>query len=563
MKQGIAMKLILKVVLWTVCVYAGLMLATGLGIKAMLSGSRIQQLFATLNQRVPVTISAQGGTFDLQQWFLFRPVVTLDGLSIANPPGFPAQPLLTARQVGAQVALSSMLKKEFEIVRVSLTAPEVNIDSDVKGNTNLGLLLAGLAKGGGAKASDSTGDGVAIRSLSITSGTVHYAAQAGGAALTIRDIELKLADFSADSTCRLILGATLFGGRASRLDFEGRLGPFTATSVPAQGNLSVALAPVEFPPAFRKTYFGDVLSDPGSRSKASFRTTLQGDFAGRLSGEGMLELAGFELGPTAGKRLALHGQAPLRITIREAMKSPSFELISRGASLTLGQGQWKGSVETRFDGSRIQGQSSGSIGGVRIEELLQAFTTTKNSVSGMAEIPKYNLLFAGKDANQIRDSLAGDGSIKLQQGRVAMFDLLGSVENKIKNVMGGETTASGATDFIGFDSRFQIRNGQLLLSDILLKNASSSVSGQGRVGFDHSLEFDLITGISGSLATRLGGRPDASGQAQLRVPVKVRGTLEAAKVYPDVAGMAKAQAVEKGMGLLDSFLKKRTAAQPK
>ena len=80
------MKLILKVVLWTVCAYLGPMLATGFGIKAMLSGSRIQQLFSTLNQRVPATISARGGTFDLQQWFLFRPGVTLDGLAIANPP---------------------------------------------------------------------------------------------------------------------------------------------------------------------------------------------------------------------------------------------------------------------------------------------------------------------------------------------------------------------------------------------------------------------------------------------------------------------------------------------
>lgn len=557
------MKRILKAVLWTVCVYAGMMLASGLAIKTMLSGSRIQQLFSTLNQRVPVTISAQGGTFDLKQWFLFRPVVTLEGLSVANPLGFSTQPLLTAKQVGAQVALLSFFKKEFEIVRVSLTAPEVNIESDARGNTNMGLLLAGLAKGGGAKTAGSAGGGVAIRSLSITSGTVRYAAQAAGTALTIRDIELKLADFSADSTCQLTLRAALFGGRSSRVDFEGRLGPFGATSVPTQGNLSVSLAPAEFPPAFRKTYFGDVLSDPGSGSKASFRTSLQGDFAGKLSGEGMLELAGFELGPAGGKRLALHGQAPLRIMIGEAIKSPSFELISRGASLMLGQGQWKGSVETRFDGSRVQGQSSGSIGGVRIEELLQTFTTTKNAVSGMAEIPQYNLRFAGKDANQIRDSLAGSGSIKLEQGRVALFDLLGSVENKIKNVMGGETTASGATDFVGFDSRFEVKNGQLLLTDILLKNASSSVSGQGRVGFDHSLEFDLITGMTGSLAARLGGRPDASGQAQLRVPVKVRGTLEAAKVYPDVAGMAKAQAVEKGLGLLDSFIKKRTAAQPK
>jgi hypothetical protein len=136
------MKLILKVVLWTVCAYLGPMLATGFGIEAMLSGSRIQQLFSTLNQRVPATISARGGTFDLQQWFLFRPVVTLDGLSIANPPGFSAQPLLTAKQVGAQVALSSIFKKEFEIVRVSLTAPEVNIESAAKVYPD----VAGMAK---------------------------------------------------------------------------------------------------------------------------------------------------------------------------------------------------------------------------------------------------------------------------------------------------------------------------------------------------------------------------------------------------------------------------------
>jgi hypothetical protein len=567
------MKRILKVVLWAVCVYVGLMLASGFAIKAVLSGSRIQKLFRSLNERAPVTIAAQEGSFDLKQWFLFRPVVTLDGLSVANPPGFSTQPLLTARQVVAQVALLSIFEKDFEIVRVSLSAPTVNVETNARGDTNASVLLAGLAKGGGSKGGGPGGDssrdsrpksgGVAVRSFSITSGAIRYAGATAGEGFTIRDIELSLTDFSADSTCRFKFGAALFGGRSSRVGFDGRMGPIKADSLPAGGDLTVVLAPAEFPPAFRKTYFGDLLSDPGSGSKAAFRASLQGDFAGTLSGDGTLELAGFELGPPGGKRLALRGQAPLRIAIREAMKSPSFELRTRGASLTLGQGQWKGSVETRFDGSRIQGQSSGSISGVRIEELLQTFTTTKNAVSGMAEIPEYNLRFAGKDANQIRGSLAGEGKIKLQQGRVALFDLLGTIESKIKNVLGGETTASGATDFIGFDSRFEIRNGQLLLSDILLKSPSSAVSGQGRVGFDHSLEFGLITDITGSLASRLGAKPDASGRAQLRVPVKVRGTLESAKVYPDVASMAKAQAIKKVKGLLDSFFNKKTAGQPK
>lgn len=69
--------------------------------------------------------------------------------------------------------------------------------------------------------------------------------------------------------------------------------------------------------------------------------------------------------------------------------------------------------------------------------------------------------------------------------------------------------------------------------------------------------------MTGRLAARFNSKPDAAGVAHLRVPVKVRGTLESPKVYPDVAGMVKAAAVEKAKGLIGSFLKGRTAGQPK
>ena len=233
------------------------------------------------------------------------------------------------------------------------------------------------------------------------------------------------------------------------------------------------------------------------------------------------------------------------------------------ASLQLGQGRWKGSLAARHDGSHFTGESSGSITGVRIEEMLRAFTSTKESVSGLAEIPEYRLHFAGKNAAELRNSLTGAGVISLRDGKVALFDLLGTVEAKLNSMLGGDSGKPGTTDFLKLASRFEIKNGQMTFSDLALQSSSSTVSGQGYAMFDQALSFDLMTDTTGGLATRFGGKSDAAGVAHLRVPVRVRGTVESPKVYPDVTGMAKAAAVDKAKGLIDSFLKKRGGGQAK
>jgi uncharacterized protein involved in outer membrane biogenesis len=553
------MKRIAKALLWVTGLYLGLMLASGLAVKAMLSSGRIKGVLSSLNSRLPVTVSAEGGSFDLAQWFRFRPVITISGLSVYNPPGFSSRPMLGIKEVAAQVALLTIFKDNFEIIRVSLREPVVNIETNAKGNTNAGALLARLGSGGG-----STGGRASIDRLSVIGGTIQYAGQAPAAGFAIRDIELSLEDFGTDKSCHLTLGARLFGGKTSRLDFQGRVGPAGSDTLPATGEISVVLAPAEIPPSLRNEYFGELLRDPASASKASFHAAMQGDLMKTLRGEGQLELANFELGQARGKRLTLRGKAPLRLAVHKALASPSLELATQNASLELGQGRWNGALETSLDGSRIQGQMGGAITGVRIEEMLSAFTSTKDAVSGVAEIPEFRLRFAGTDARQIQISLSGQGLIKLKNGRVALFDLLNTIEGSLKNVLQGVSAAPGATDFVRLSSHFEIRNSQILLPDVVLENASSAISGRGQIGFDHAMSFDLTASMTGELAARLGGRPNASGQAQLRVPVKVRGTMESPKIRPDIAGLAKSQAVERSLGLIESFLSKNKAArQPK
>ena len=528
-----------KLILWVAGAYLGLMLLSGLAIKAMLSSARIQAVLGSVSARLPVTVSAQEGSFDLAQWFRFRPAIALKQVSIANPPGFSSQPMLQVAEVGAQVALLSLFGKEFEILGVELGSPELRIESNAKGVTNVAMLLSAPSSGGG-----SAGRALSIDSFSVSSGAVRYADFA------IQDIQLSLSDFSAGKSCRMTLGARLFGGKTSRLDFNGRAGPASADTLPAQGTLAVVLAAAEIPAGLRQQYLGDLVGAPSSASKVSFTTAMQGDLMKSLSGDGELVWTDFHLGAS---NLNLAGKAPLHITLQRVLTNPGFEVASRNASLQHGQGAWKGALEASYDGARLQGESSGSIHGVEIAEMMKAFTTAKESVSGLAEIPQYHIRFAGKDAAQIQRSLAGDGEIRLQKGRVSMFDLLGTIEAKMKSVLGGESAAAGATQFLTFTSHFQIKDGQVMLPDMVMQAPSSTVNGQGYFDFNHALSFDLATNVTGALASRLGGTPDSS----LRVPVKIRGTLESPKVTPDIGGMAKQQAIEKATGLVQSLFNKR------
>jgi len=414
-------------------------------------------------------------------------------------------------------------------------------------------LVANAPSGGG----EGDGKSVSIGSLSITGGTVNYQG------LTVRDIDLALSDFGAGQKCRVTLGARLFGGRDSRLDFKGEAGPAGAGSLPAEGSLSLVVAPAEVPRGFRDEYLGDLLREPPANARATFTTDMEGDLLRTLAGTGELQLADFAVGRSAQSRLALAGKAPLRLAFHSLLGSPALEISSPGASLQLGEGRWKGSLSARYDAGRLSGQSSGSISGVKIEEMLRAFTAAKDPLSGMAEMPEYRIQFAGTNAVQIRDSLSGNGRILVQDGKVALFDLMGTIEARLKSVLGGDAGKAGATDFLKLSTRFEIKNGRVILPDLVLENSSSNVTGQGYFGFDNALNFDLKTDITGGPAARLGGRPDSAGVAHLRVPVKVGGTLESPKVYPDVAGMAKATAVEKAKGLLDSFIRRRTESPSK
>jgi uncharacterized protein involved in outer membrane biogenesis len=360
--------------------------------------------------------------------------------------------------------------------------------------------------------------------------------------------------FSTDSSSRVNLRARLFGSESSELAYQGQAGPFLPQSVPAEGNLSAKVAPAEIPAELREEYLGDLLGDPGSAARLTFEASMTGDLMETFQGNGKLQIADFQIGKEEADRIALRGEAPLQVTVEKALTDPRFRLLSEKASLQLGEGTWQGGVEVRFDGQRFQGTSSGSMAGVRINEMLAALAAMDDKVYGVAEIPQYQIRFAGENAQQIRESLQGTGRVTIGEGRIAFFDLFSTIEQKAKQLLAGESPKEGATNFLRFQSSFAIKDQQVQMPDLLLESAEHRVTGQGYVTFDEALHFDLVAQVSGALASLIGGKPNASGQLHSSVPVKVRGTTESPKVSVDLVR----KAVETVTDLLDSLFKKKT-----
>ncbi len=296
------MKPLVKLGVGLAAAYLVIMLVSGLAIQMMVSGSA-DTIREQLESHVPIPVSFGDGDFDLAQWFLFQPAITLHDVSIGNPDGFSKSNLLDASEVSTQVALFSLFGDRIEIRSVTLGHPVLRVERNRQGKTNLEVaaaLIANSATQGAASASEgaegSEGKALAIEGFYLDQGEVWYADAAkdsGNPTMFVGDIDLRLLDFSTDATCKLTLQASFYGGSRSEVRFNGRGGPFRSQSLPAQGELAIEIAPSEIPADLREEYLGELLHDPPGGSMVAFETTMQGDLMKTFQGDGKLTFSDF------------------------------------------------------------------------------------------------------------------------------------------------------------------------------------------------------------------------------------------------------------------------------
>jgi hypothetical protein len=275
---------------------------------------------------------------------------------------------------------------------------------------------------------------------------------------------------------------------------------------------------------------------------------------GVVSGVGAVDLEDIRLGHAGEVQFPLSGQSELLLTLLNPITNPAFHLIMPEASLAFGLGSWQGGVEAQYDGTTLSGKSTGAIDGVDVNQMLNAFTDAGGVAFGNLKMPRYDIRFAGRDSEQIFNSLQGSGRIELTDGRFAMFDTLQTIEGHAQKLISGESAASGSTSFVEFGSDLAVQDQRVQTTAIVLHGDTLRIDGDGSFGFDQSLHLDLRSAVSGALAQLLGGQQDAEGVAWVVVPLRVRGSIANPSVTPDLGRLVRDEAIRRAGGLLDSLL---------
>ena len=547
------MRRLIIVVVAIVVLLGALVGFSGYLLKGLVTGEK-DTLLKELSRRAGVQISVERADFDVAGWYAMRPALSLTGVKVANPPGFQQPHLLTADRIDVRVAIKPLLSRRLEVETLVLEKPQFLIERNKQGISNLEVFSQGLgsgkAGGGPGKASGSA-VAMSIQSMEIRNGEVRMA---GGAVSRLHNIDLQLKDVTAGRPIPTELSAKVYEGTRSTLNFKGNMGPFSPNSGAVDGEADIKLSVADVPDAVRRLEFGDLLAKPGSNSIVTLSGTVKGDLYGALQSNGKFTIDGVSVGRPE-HLLPLSGSAPLAVTVRKLMSTPVTDLRLRNALLKVGPGEWKGAVDLLMAGGVVRGKSTGAIRGIDINQFLAAFTSSDNRMAGQLNIPNYTLRFGGKDAEQIKRSLSGEGQVMVAKGQIKALDILASIRRAVEKVGLMEAEKSGNTEFTTLNTAVRIDGGALQASDFVIEGPALMVNGAGSIGFDQALQFKLSTLVRGRIAELLGRKGVGNAPAEAVVPVEVSGTVGNPRIVPNVKSMA----VSTGVNFLRDLIQKRLA----
>ncbi|MEZ5352313.1 MAG: AsmA-like C-terminal region-containing protein [Bryobacteraceae bacterium] len=508
---------------------------SGYLIRSLLEGSGKDWVVAALAARAGVPVEVNSAEFDVAAWYRLRPSLVLGGIRLGNPQGFSGPSLLEARRLDVRLSLKPLFEKRIEVESLVLQAPVLTVERNRQGISNLEIFMQGLTGPPTEAAPGATASGaatLAIGGLRVEQGEVRLPDAVA------RAIDLELHDFVPGQACQVDLSMTPAAG--SRVAFTGKLGPFSDGILGVDGELSADLALQSIPESTRRREFGELLASPGAGARVALTSTLRGDLYGALSGPARLTLRDVMTGRDGGAKLRLDGEVPIQASVRKALSTPLYDLRVRQGTLRMGGGEWKGNVDLLLVGGVVRGKSSGSIRNVDVDGFLSAFTRAAGSMQGVFSMPSYTLRFGGKDAAAIRHSLAGDGTVAVEKGRLKQLDLVAS----IRAVLEGVKSQSEGTEFTRLSSDLSIGGETLRFASIAMAGPALDASGAGSVTFSQALDFDLRTTVRGRVAELLGRKASEGAVAETSVPVRIGGTVGQPRVYPDLKRLARETGVQ-------------------
>ena len=164
---------------------------------------------------------------------------------------------------------------------------------------------------------------------------------------------------------------------------------------------------------------------------------------------------------------------------------------------------------------------------------------------------------SGKDWNDIKPSLRGQGQAEVLQGALLDFNVADSVLSSITGIPGltslinpqirkkyPETFEAKDTKFKELRGLFDLADARMNVKDLRIAAADYTVQGNGWVDFDKRADFQAALVLSQPLSADLGRSAREvtymfNNQNQFEVPFALTGTLPKIKVRPDSSYLGK------------------------
>lgn len=461
---------------------------------------------------------------------IFSGGVSVDDIAISEDPKFGSASFLTAKSVAVGVELMPLIfSRQIHVTGVTIDQPEVTLLRNASGLWNFSTLGAkGASSPADPPSSSSSAANVSVQKIEIKNGKLIVGQADSNAKRREYDqMALTASDLSYTSQFPFQFSAVLPGNGSIKL--TGKAGPLNQTDAaqtPLDTNLEIH--------SLDLTLTGFV--DPSSGIAGVL------DFAGTLSSDGQQANSKGKI--TANKLKLVPGGSPAGQAV-QVDYDMSYALKSQMGTLKQGDvhignavahltGTFNNSGETPTVAMKLAGTDMPASD---LESVLPAVGVTLPSGASLKE----GTMSTDLTIDGPVDKLVTTGPVKLSNGKLAGFDLGGKmgVLSSFAGIPKGSDTVIET-----FSSNVRVAPEGIRADDLnLVVPAIGSMTGNGTVGADQALNFQMVARLSASnspmgkiagLTSAIGGQKDGGGG----IPFKIQGTTSRPEFVPEIGAMA-------------------------
>ena len=543
----------------------------------------VQQASSALGRDVQIA--------DLDLAFSLRQGIALNirGLSIADNPAFSSEQMLAIEHVGLDVdILAYLTQHKIVITRAYVQSPQINVIRNSAGQLNvqeLGQPNLAAASPGSKPATAGTPapepatntqkpmniPDVVVRSVIVEKATIHYRDQLfqPEVRLDVSDIDLRVTDFSLSRMFKFALQMNVLSDKRN-LQIEG------------SGQLSLPEAKFESPDIKVSFDFSGVSPAKVNQSLPMVKGFLKE--GSTIKGKGQCTVHQLVAGAQGLEKLVAevqltNGQVSLSQLPKDVeninvnLDTTEQDLLIKQMSLQFAggsvgaQGQVLDYLKTqRFDGIV-------AVQKIPIAELVPA---DKQAIKVQGTLNgKYSIKGAGFAPNVVLKTLAGEGTMEVNDGEIIDMNILRMALDKISMIpqLVDRVTAALPPQYKEILERkntvikiaktdTKIADGLITIREAMLETDGFLVSADGTVGLDQSVNLKASLFIAKDLSASMTAAVEElkyllEDDGRIRIPLKsYSGGLADFKIFPDLEYLGKRILKNKGKEEIQRLLGK-------